>query len=131
MALCGISTGLFAFPTSIAAKTAVDTVTIWIAHNEETSITEIMFVTFAEGDYDVYNNLILDVSAPWQSQNPQSSQREELSLEYDTLKTARGWLESADTIIVSAGAGLSAADGLDYTSRTSSQNTSPPSSTWA
>ncbi|KAL1612699.1 hypothetical protein SLS60_000928 [Paraconiothyrium brasiliense] len=35
-----------------------------------------------------------------------------------TIEKARSWLAEAESIIVSAGAGISAADGLDYTSRT-------------
>lgn len=117
VALCGVSTGLFAFPTSLAAKIAVDTVTAWVVHNADTSITDIIFVTFAEGDYDIYNDLLPDIAEPWQLQRPHSSLTEMLQVEGNTLKTARQWLESADTIIVSAGAGFSAADGLDYTSK--------------
>lgn len=116
VALCCISTGLFAFPAKTAAKIAVDTVAAWIAHNEDTTLTDIILVTFAEGDYEIYNTLLPDLKIPWQSQNPHSPQTEDIRVESTTLLTAKTWLNSADTILISAGAGLSAADGLDYTS---------------
>ena len=117
VALCGISTGLFAFPTSTAAKIAVDTVTAWFAHNEETTITDVIFVTFAEGDHDIYDNLLSNVKKPWQSQNLHPDFVSAVHVEGNTFETAKKWLRSADTILISAGAGLSAADGLDYTSK--------------
>ncbi|CAO2657479.1 Nn.00g036050.m01.CDS01 [Neocucurbitaria sp. VM-36] len=118
VALCGISTGLFAFPTKMAAKIAVETVVAWCAHNENTSITEVIFVTFAEGDYELYTKIIGEAT-----EHSLSCVRSILSpghtvhLEGGTLQTAHEWLKSANTLILSAGAGLSAAAGLDYTSR--------------
>ncbi|KAF1842373.1 A1pp-domain-containing protein [Cucurbitaria berberidis CBS 394.84] len=119
VALCGISTGLFAFPTKIAAKIAVETIMAWAVHNDNTSITEVLFVTFAEGDYDIYNALITQMHSKWPSilTNPSPTSNHSLPIEGKTLKIARQWLETADSIIISAGAGLSAADDLDYTSR--------------
>lgn len=117
VALCGISTGLYAFPTSLAAKIALDTVSAWIAHNEDTSITDVIFVTFAEGDYDTYDNLFACIGKPWRLQDQQSLSASTIKIEGVTLATARQWLEAAETIVISAGAGFSAADGLDYTSK--------------
>lgn len=117
VALCGISTGLYAFPASLAAKIALDTVSAWIAHNENTSITDIIFVTFAEGDYDIYNNLFAYIGKPWRLQDQQSLSASTVQVEGTTLATARQWLEAAETIVISAGAGFSAADGLDYASK--------------
>lgn len=114
ISLCGISTGLYAFPTSLAAKIAMDTVAAWVAHNEDTSITDIIFVTFAEGDYGIYDKLFSEIKEPWQLHDSPSKT---LQVEGNTIATARQWLESADTILISAGAGFSAADGLDYTSK--------------
>lgn len=113
VALCGISTGLFAFPTNLASKIAIDSVSAWLAHNENTSITDIIFVTFAEGDYDIYSNLLADVQSPWRLIPPSKS----LQIQGTTLQTARKWLDTAEALVISAGAGLSAADGLDYTSK--------------
>ena len=117
VALCGISTGLFAFPTETAVKIAVDTVTAWLVHNEDTTLTDVIFVTFAEGDYDVYDSLLSNVKSPWIVQNSHSNSALPVQVEGNTLEIARSWLASADAVLVSAGAGLSAADGLDYTSK--------------
>jgi O-acetyl-ADP-ribose deacetylase (regulator of RNase III)/NAD-dependent SIR2 family protein deacetylase len=115
VALCGISTGLFAFPTKVAARIAVETVMAWCAHHEDTTITEIVFVTFAEGDLEIYSELLENVQAPWQlDPSPVSPHVQAVG---QTLDTARTWLQSASSILISAGAGLSAADGLDYTSK--------------
>lgn len=117
VALCGISTGLFAFPTLLAAEIAVNTVTAWVAHNEEISITDIIFTTFAEGDYELYDSILSNVREPWRLPDPPTSPAGALRVECSTLNTAQLMLESADTVLISAGAGFSAADGLDYTSR--------------
>ncbi|KAF1933964.1 macro domain-like protein [Didymella exigua CBS 183.55] len=117
VALCGISTGLFAFPTHLAARIAVATVAAWIAHNEATSITDVIFVTFAEGDYDIYNNLFAYIGEPWRLQDQQNLSASTVQVEGATLTIAKQWLSSASTIVISAGAGFSAADGLDYTSK--------------
>ncbi|KAH7400823.1 hypothetical protein DE146DRAFT_476356 [Phaeosphaeria sp. MPI-PUGE-AT-0046c] len=115
VAFCGISTGLFAFPTAAAAKIATDTVLAWLTHHEDTSITEVIFNTFAEGDIDIYTGLLTQVPNPWSMQlisSPIGPQ-----FECSTLFTAQKWLASASNILISAGAGLSAADGLDYNSK--------------
>ncbi|KAH6620293.1 hypothetical protein C7974DRAFT_230057 [Boeremia exigua] len=117
IALCGVSTGLFAFPTSLAAQIAVGTVVAWFAHNEDTSITDVIFVTFAEGDFEIYTEKLLEVQEPWRLSTPQSPAAETLKVEGSTLAIAQKWLESSDAIVISAGAGFSAADGLDYTSK--------------
>jgi O-acetyl-ADP-ribose deacetylase (regulator of RNase III)/NAD-dependent SIR2 family protein deacetylase len=117
VALCGISTGLFAFPISLAAQIAVDTVSAWVAHNEDTSITDVVFVTFAGGDYEVYDSLFAQIRQPWQLQDDQDVPMNTVQIEGGKLAVARQWLEAADTIVISAGAGFSAADGLDYTSK--------------
>lgn len=117
VALCGISTGLFALPSSLAAQIAVNTVSAWIAHNEDTSITDIIFVTFAEGDYEIFDNLFAQISEPWRLQDQQNFLTNTVQVQGGTLTVARQLLAAADTIVVSAGAGFSAADGLDYTSR--------------
>lgn len=117
IALCGISTGLFAFPTSRAAQIAVDTVTAWFVHNEHASITDVIFVTFAAGDHEIYTERLSSVQGPWRLPDSQLVSVENPEVECSTLTAARAWLASADSIVISAGAGLSAADGLDYTSK--------------
>ncbi|KAJ8112127.1 hypothetical protein OPT61_g5435 [Boeremia exigua] len=118
VALCGISTGLFAFPISSAAQIAVDAVSGWFAHNENSSITEVIFVTFAEGDYEIYTQKLSRLQQPWQLLSPRPLSPKVLQVEGSSLESARKWIASSDTVIISAGAGLSAADGLDYTSKT-------------
>ncbi|KAL5462101.1 hypothetical protein PMIN07_004984 [Paraphaeosphaeria minitans] len=116
VALCGISTGLFAFPAKLAASIAIDTVAAWFAHHPEASISDVVFVTYSEDDYETYNVLLHQTRSTWTVCTLEPAK--ETSLISPTMEKARTWLAEADTIIVSAGAGLSAADGLDYTSRT-------------
>ncbi|KAF4453643.1 hypothetical protein F53441_3652 [Fusarium austroafricanum] len=106
VALCCISTGLFAFPADEAAEIAVSTVTTWLQQHPSTTITDVIFNTFTEPDTEIYLNLlgsptISPVKSPLQG----------------SLALAREWLGSADAVLVTAGAGLSAAEGLDYHSR--------------
>ena len=89
VALCGISTGLFAFPTSLAAQIAVDTVSAWVAHNEDTSITDVIFVTFAEGDYEIYDNLFAQTREPWRLQDQRNLPTNTVQIEGTTLESAR------------------------------------------
>ena len=116
VALCGISTGLFAFPTKTAARIAVDTVAAWLAHHPDAIISDVVFVTYTEDDLEIYTGLFKEARASWEF--PIDNRLERLSLTTPTIQKARTWLLEADAIIVSAGAGFSAADGLDYTSRT-------------
>ncbi|KAH6994621.1 hypothetical protein EDB82DRAFT_502191 [Fusarium venenatum] len=109
VALCCISTGLFAFPADEAAKIAVSTVTSWLESHSSTTITDIIFNTFTESDTKIYTALLGSSST---SISPPIKSSAEGS-----LQVARGWLRSADAVLVTAGAGLSAAEGLDYHSR--------------
>ncbi|KAF4899915.1 Protein-ADP-ribose hydrolase [Colletotrichum fructicola] len=123
VAFCGISTGLFAFPARDAASVAVKTVADWLEHHESTSITDIIFNTFTDADHAIYQEIL--ASPPPQtpgigmSPTPPSvnhPHRQSPLIQCDSLDRARQWLTTADAVIVSAGAGLSASDGLDYTS---------------
>ncbi|KAL4898980.1 hypothetical protein BDW74DRAFT_171824 [Aspergillus multicolor] len=116
IAFCCISTGLFAFPSDLAAQIAIDTVTRWCVEHPETTITDIIFDTFLQKDFDLYNAKMQSLglndastkvlpALPAAAPNPSTS-----------MSTARSWLNEADYLIISAGAGLSAATGLDYTS---------------
>ncbi|KAH7173296.1 uncharacterized protein B0J16DRAFT_349846 [Fusarium flagelliforme] len=109
VALCCISTGLFAFPADQAAEIAVSTAMSWLQSHPTTSITDIVFNTFTESDTNIYTALLGLPSAkisPDIQFPPQSS-----------ITLARDWLRSADAVLVTAGAGLSAGDGLDYHSK--------------
>ncbi|KAK1490785.1 hypothetical protein CCUS01_14380 [Colletotrichum cuscutae] len=122
VALCGISTGLFAYPARDAAAVAVSAVADWLEHHEDTSITDIIFNTFTDADHAVYQEIL--ASPPhtsWMGRaaptfTPPASANHPPLIQCDSLDRASQWLDAADAVIVSAGAGLSASDGLDYTS---------------
>ncbi|OHF03063.1 hypothetical protein CORC01_01821 [Colletotrichum orchidophilum] len=118
VALCGISTGLFAYPARDAAAVAVSVVTDWLEHHEDTSITDVIFNTFTDADHTIYQEILASLPhvGMGPSPTPPASENHPLLIQCDSLDRARQWLDSADTVIVSAGAGLSASDGLDYTS---------------
>lgn len=108
VALCCISTGIFAFPADEAAAIAVSTVTSWLESHPSTTITDVAFNTFTESDTNIYTALLgpsPTLAAPVKSPL------------HGSLQVARDWLRSADAVLVTAGAGLSAAEGLDYHSR--------------
>lgn len=130
IAFCCVSTGIFAFPSDMAAKIAVDTVLAWCATHPDTSITDIIFDTFLDKDWALYRDILSNVQISSSQPNidikivntniqltlpPQLSPKPHLS---PSLLKARTWLNQATTLIISAGAGLSAATGLDYTSPT-------------
>ncbi|KAL2810343.1 hypothetical protein BJX63DRAFT_423177 [Aspergillus granulosus] len=117
---CCISTGIFAFPSDIAAKIALAAVYGWCVDHPETTITDIIFDTFLQRDWDLYNAKIALLpllktpdSTVAINQNPPD--RPPLLLS-PAIRMAQCWLKNAEYIIISAGAGLSAATGLDYTS---------------
>lgn len=116
LVFCCISTGLFAFPSKLATQIAVDTVISWYTEHPKTTITDIIFDTFLEKDYTLYKETLsrlfeyLSITTPrLLPTKPQPSPQ---------ILKARTWLNSATHLIISAGAGLSAATGLDYTSPT-------------
>ncbi|KAL0944908.1 appr-1-p processing enzyme family protein [Colletotrichum truncatum] len=128
VAFCGISTGLFAFPARDAAAVAVATVADWLGHHRGTSITDIIFNTFTDADHVIYRET-LAANLPHLARiaepvTPPDANHLHLGspppsapiIQCDSLGLAKEWLRSADAVIVSAGAGLSASDGLDYTS---------------
>lgn len=131
IAFCCISTGLFAFPSDMAATIAVDTVLTWCAKHPDTSITDIIFDTFLDKDRALYRDILSDIQVNSSKTNidlnisythtelyqPSTLLQQNPTLSPSLLK-ARTWLNQATTLIISAGAGLSAATGLDYTSTT-------------
>ncbi|KAF1319398.1 Appr-1-p processing enzyme family protein, partial [Globisporangium splendens] len=102
-----ISTGLFAFPSDIAVPLAVSAVVEWLKDHPDTSSWRVVFNTFLQNDYDLYKQCI-------------ESQHVGLTIPAPTavpaLESASELLEEADYLLITAGAGLSAAAGLDYTS---------------
>lgn len=124
IAFCCISTGLFAFPSDMAARIAVDTVLDWCARHPRTSITDIIFDTFLDKDWTLYRDILSNVQISSSEvdikvidTNTHTALYQQPTLP-PTLLKARAWLTQATTLIISAGAGLSAATGLDYTSPT-------------
>ncbi|KAG4273480.1 hypothetical protein FPRO04_09603 [Fusarium proliferatum] len=109
VALCCISTGLFAFPADEAAEIAVSTVTSWLQKHPSTTVTDVIFNTFTESDTEIYSKLL--------GPSPTKPLSLTKSLPQSSLSLARDWLASADAVLITAGAGLSAAEGLDYHSR--------------
>ncbi|OJJ67545.1 hypothetical protein ASPBRDRAFT_33922 [Aspergillus brasiliensis CBS 101740] len=112
IALCGISTGLFAFPVEEAASIAVKSVLDWLRRHLNTSITNIIFNTFLDTDTAIYQQTLKEMHYPSPSLVPLPK------VHGDSLNQAKAWLAGADTIVISCGAGISAATGLDYTSTT-------------
>ncbi|RAK75194.1 ganglioside induced differentiation associated protein [Aspergillus fijiensis CBS 313.89] len=110
IALCGISTGLFGYPVAEAAPLAVETVVTWLREHPETSITGVIFNTFTDKETVAYERVL--------SLSPTGALLKPLQLIGSSMQQARVWLQEADTILFSCGAGLSAATGLDYTSTT-------------
>ncbi|KAF5857709.1 hypothetical protein ETB97_005424 [Aspergillus alliaceus] len=121
VALCCISTGLFAFPPEMAARIALETVVQWCLDHPSTTVTDIIFDTFLERDFELYKENISELRSTLASTNleitfPTSTPNPPKALITPTITKARTWLQEADYLIISAGAGLSAAIGLDYTS---------------
>ncbi|KAJ4389376.1 hypothetical protein N0V93_006843 [Gnomoniopsis smithogilvyi] len=117
LVFCCISTGLFAFPQKMAADLAVKTVFDTLEERQDSSITDIIFDVFRDDDREIYENLLQAQS----SLPPPAQQLAEHSslvpaVEGPVFSTATTWLQEADNLIICAGAGLSAAAGLDYTS---------------
>ncbi|PVH72869.1 A1pp-domain-containing protein [Cadophora sp. DSE1049] len=110
LVFCCISTGIFAFPQALAANIAVNSAKKWIGAHPQTTITDIIFDVFLDTDLEIYSSL-LATSDTVPIPTPPTSIPENSSLD-----TAVHWLSEADTLIISAGAGLSASTGLDYTS---------------
>lgn len=111
LVFCCISTGLFAFPQQLAADIAIKTVFDTLDKTPASSITDIIFDVFRDDDRDIYARL-LRASPP---SLPPHSVLVPVA-EGPILYTANKWLKEADNLVISAGAGLSAAAGLDYTS---------------
>ncbi|KPM44887.1 hypothetical protein AK830_g1677 [Neonectria ditissima] len=113
VALCCISTGLFAFPAQQAAHIAVGAVFSWLEQHRATTITDIIYNTFTDADTEIYRQVLTVLPDGW---TPCADNQATPAVQSDALEKARQWLESADAVLVCAGAGLSATEGLDYTS---------------
>ncbi|ETK74629.1 hypothetical protein F441_19006 [Phytophthora nicotianae CJ01A1] len=104
-----ISTGLFAFPSDVAVPLAVNSVLEWLnQHQEDTRGWKVIFNTFLKRDYDLYKDYI-------ESKCPDSVTLPPAPVS-SALQSSLRAVQDADYLLVAAGAGLSAAAGLDYTS---------------
>ncbi|KAI5856311.1 putative phosphatase like proteins to the carbon terminal domain of histone macroH2A1 [Tricharina praecox] len=107
IAFCCISTGMFGYPADQAADIAISTVTDYLRKNPASKVQRVIFNVFTEDDLALYTSR-LSPSAPLvQPAQPLPP----------TVAAAIGMLSSADALLITAGAGLSASCGLDYTSR--------------
>ncbi|KAL2840295.1 hypothetical protein BJY01DRAFT_236795 [Aspergillus pseudoustus] len=117
---CCISTGIFAFPSDVAARIALETVYEWCLQHPETTITDIIFDTFLQRDWDLYNqniaSLAMAETADYTVTKAPSPPEPPRPLISPAILKAQSWFKGANYLIISAGAGLSAATGLDYTS---------------
>jgi O-acetyl-ADP-ribose deacetylase (regulator of RNase III)/NAD-dependent SIR2 family protein deacetylase len=115
LAFCCISTGIFSFPQQTAAENAILAVKHWLASHPHTTITKIIFNVFIDTDYDIY--LALLQSESQLHAQPNLSQCSDSLISVDSsLALASHWLSQASHLLITAGAGLSASSGLDYTS---------------
>ncbi|KAK6464692.1 hypothetical protein DFJ63DRAFT_88188 [Scheffersomyces coipomensis] len=111
IALCCISTGLFSFPPDIACGIAVDSIKEYFK-GHYSSISEVIFNVFTDDDLQLYTDKIDSLKLP--QLIPIQPKVITSSLNY---QVAKKWLNESQYLIISAGAGLSASVGLDYTSQ--------------
>lgn len=124
VAFCCISTGLFGFPQDAACQLAVASVREFL-HHHPNSFERVIFNVFKDEDYHLYKTYLSDdsVNRPLDvvvgdltvRQTPFSDQSLISNSRALMFSKARGWLNDADCILIAAGAGMSAAAGLDYT----------------
>jgi len=107
LAFCCISTGMFGYPADQAADVAIAAVAAYFRTNPASQIRRVVFNVFTETDLALYASR-LSPSAPLVQPAPPLP---------PTVATAIRLLSSADALLVTAGAGMSASCGLDCTSR--------------
>ncbi|THX46698.1 A1pp-domain-containing protein [Aureobasidium pullulans] len=120
LVFCSISTGIFGFPSAEACSIAVRTVLEWFSNKCNLTITDVVFDVFSESDLDLYRHRLSELSYD-DGKSPgvvfPAGEQHIVKL-YDSpnIQAARTIIQEADYLIISAGAGLSASAGLDYTS---------------
>ncbi|KAL0490261.1 appr-1-p processing enzyme family protein [Acrasis kona] len=112
IAFCCISTGLFGFPNDLASQIAVRTCKRYLEQTRyNTSIKHIIFNVFTDKDQTCYLNQLENIS------NQKIPKQVKMSHLMDSnVLTASEWIKQSHSILISAGAGLSASAGLDYNS---------------
>lgn len=117
LVFCCISTGLFAFPQEVAADIAIKTVLDRLGKNPVSSITDIIFDVFKDEDREIYAKLLRALPSLPPPVRPLAEPSTPVAPAQGRIfSLATKWLKEADNLIICAGAGLSAAAGLDYTS---------------
>lgn len=121
VAFCCVSTGLFGYPADEAVHVAVDTVVEYFAQNPKSSVARVVFNVFTSTDLALYvqkfNGLLAGSGAAALSIPAFAPPAPALSPFYRTaISRAAAWISSSSALLITAGAGLSASDGLDYTS---------------
>jgi O-acetyl-ADP-ribose deacetylase (regulator of RNase III)/NAD-dependent SIR2 family protein deacetylase len=112
-----ISTGLFAFPADEAVPIAVRSVVEWLEkHAHETASWRVIFNTFLPSDLELYTHYFQQQVQGFKLPPPAPDA---------SLQKALRLVQDADYLLISAGAGLSAAAGLDYTSESVMQKFHP------
>lgn len=111
-----ISTGLFAFPSDVAVPLVLEAVLAWLRAHPEARQWRVVFNTFLQSDYDLYKRFI---------ETQHHALRVPAAGPDPVLSTASALVQDADYLLITAGAGLSAAAGLDYTSEAVMQRFHP------
>ncbi|ORY49297.1 hypothetical protein BCR35DRAFT_336095 [Leucosporidium creatinivorum] len=111
-----ISTGLFAYPSGPAAEAAISTSLRWLSSHPSTPF-RIIFVLFSSSDA---NHYLAALSSLYPSLPPPKP----LVKHFALPERVKEWVREADSVIIHAGAGLSAdavdeeyGIGLDYNSK--------------
>ena len=107
VAFPAISTGLFAFPKDHAAAVAVEAVHGWLEDHPETDIF-VLLVAFTQPDMMALADAL--------GVTPTALESSEASRIGTLGRAAAEALAGADAVLITCGAGLSAAAGIDYTS---------------
>ncbi|KAJ3108611.1 hypothetical protein HK100_003405 [Physocladia obscura] len=103
-----ISTGLYGFPSELAAPLVINAVKTWVTTHPKTANWKIIFNTFLDEDFQLYKRILEQVT--------NTTLPSQISTTNQSIAKAKSLIRNADFFIISAGAGLSASAGLDYTS---------------
>eukprot|EP01119_Soliformovum_irregulare_P012674 TRINITY_DN3305_c2_g1_i1.p1 TRINITY_DN3305_c2_g1~~TRINITY_DN3305_c2_g1_i1.p1 ORF type:complete len:530 (+),score=146.22 TRINITY_DN3305_c2_g1_i1:916-2505(+) len=114
IAFCCISTGLFGFPNLPAAKIAIREISTWISQNPTSSVKHVILNVFKSEDLQIYRQVLEELVG--KPMNSQLDFKLKMSPLTPDMSRAIDWIKNSDRILVTAGAGLSASAGLDYTS---------------
>lgn len=109
-----ISTGIFGFPQDEAAEIALTTTKQWLEENPH-KLQHVVFNVFADSDLEIYEKAIsdFDFDDTTTEDVPRMMDIEDTELldRQDTVDLAKIWIESSDSILICAGAGMSVKEG--------------------